>query len=92
MEYTRKTIALLLERDIGYLSEITGCDIPDNSTVDAVIAIIYNKTQEAKKEQFDYTCKKCNSRDVIARNEQLRSADEGSTTVYKCNSCGYRWH
>jgi DNA-directed RNA polymerase subunit M/transcription elongation factor TFIIS len=93
-KYSRDTIELLLQRDIKYLSELAGCDIPHGSTVDTVIDIIYSKSKNKKteKEQHNYTCKKCHSNSVVMREEQLRSADEGSTTVYKCDSCGYKWY
>jgi DNA-directed RNA polymerase subunit M/transcription elongation factor TFIIS len=34
------------------------------------------------------TCPQCNSNDVISREVQLRSADEGMTMIYICNHCG----
>lgn len=89
--YSRETIRLLLERDKKYLSELIGIDISEDCTVDTVMATIYEK-RETKTEPQGPACKKCNTKNVVTRQEQLRSADEGSTTVHKCESCGYRWY
>jgi DNA-directed RNA polymerase subunit M/transcription elongation factor TFIIS len=34
-----------------------------------------------------YRCAKCGSRKVITSQEQIRSGDEGATTVYNCQVC-----
>jgi DNA-directed RNA polymerase subunit M/transcription elongation factor TFIIS len=34
-----------------------------------------------------YTCKFCQSNDVIERSEQLRSMDEGETVIKYCRHC-----
>lgn len=36
-------------------------------------------------------CKQCTKRSVFFQNIQLRRADEGMSTLYKCRSCGYSW-
>lgn len=39
--------------------------------------------------ESEYKCKKCNSKRIITNTKQLRSCDEGATTIYSCNDCGY---
>lgn len=36
-------------------------------------------------------CKKCKKYQVDIKTKQVRSADEGETTFYKCRNCGYQW-
>lgn len=38
-----------------------------------------------------YVCKKCGSKKVTTTQEQLRSGDEGATTIYECYECENTW-
>jgi DNA-directed RNA polymerase subunit M/transcription elongation factor TFIIS len=53
--------------------------------------------EDAAKDPLDsipdgpYTCAKCSSKKILVTQEQLRSGDEGATTMYECKSCGKIW-
>ena len=100
-DYTKRTIELLLERDRNYLREIL-CDIcsrPNNVpaeldlNMDNVSAIIANQRPYIAKlhKSSIYKCT-CGSDNVITREAQTRSADEGSTVYCVCNKCGHSWN
>ena len=91
-DYTRKTVKLLLERDRAYLSELVGQPIHKDTTVDEVCEIIadQNKADTTSHASSIYKCR-CGSNLVVVREVQLRSADEGSTIVHICKSCGHKW-
>jgi DNA-directed RNA polymerase subunit M/transcription elongation factor TFIIS len=36
-------------------------------------------------------CKRCKEYQVDTFTKQMRSGDEGETTIYKCRNCGYGW-
>ena len=36
-------------------------------------------------------CTKCKKYQVDIKTKQVRSADEGETTFYKCRNCGHQW-
>jgi DNA-directed RNA polymerase I subunit RPA12 len=38
------------------------------------------------------TCEKCGCEEVRFYTQQTRGADEGSTVVYTCPKCGFRWN
>lgn len=38
-----------------------------------------------------YICPKCNQEKVFATQRQVRSADEGATSFFRCCNCGYIW-
>lgn len=39
----------------------------------------------------EHQCIKCKSRKVLTTQEQIRSGDEGATTVYNCQNCSHSW-
>ena len=39
-----------------------------------------------------YRCSKCKSTDISVVMRQTRSADEGASAFFTCNSCGNKWH
>lgn len=39
-----------------------------------------------------FECKRCNSHDITFRQIQIRSADEGETSRFKCNGCQHVWY
>jgi DNA-directed RNA polymerase subunit M/transcription elongation factor TFIIS len=49
-----------------------------------------NKERKEEIPLSDYSCPKCNSRNVIESTAQLRSTDEGSNFIIDCNDCGAR--
>jgi len=52
-------------------------------------ALVEIKTRSAAKAAASFRkCPSCGSDNTIARSVQLRSADEGMTTLCICNSCG----
>ena len=100
-DYTKRTIELLLERDRKYLREIL-CDIcinpnkvpqEEDLNMDNVSAIIANQRPSMTKlhKSSIYKCA-CGSNNVITREAQTRSADEGSTIFCVCNKCGRSWN
>ena len=100
-DYTKTTIELLLERDKKYLREIL-CDIclsPDkvpqetDLNMDNVSAIIANRrpSQIQLHKSSIYKCV-CGSNNVVTREAQTKSADEGSTIFCVCNKCGIIIH
>lgn len=38
-----------------------------------------------------FECPKCHSKKVLTSQEQLRSGDEGATTIYHCQICKFSW-
>lgn len=48
-------------------------------------------SKKKNKANCNEKCYDCKTRNVTYRNEQLRSADEGMTTIYTCNDCGKIW-
>lgn len=42
--------------------------------------------------QITETCDKCGGDEVRFYTQQLRSADEGSTVFYTCQTCGNKWN
>jgi len=51
--------------------------------------IIEDKT----KNTFNVKCinKQCNSDNVYVESKQTRSADEATTKIYECLTCGQKW-
>ena len=57
-------------------------------------AELFAKSMELSKyvkNTFGVICPKCHSDQIFESEIQTRSADELSTLVYRCNSCGYIW-
>ena len=90
--YSRAVIKLLLERDRAYLSELVGADVPESATVDMVCMMITDSKGREKIGHVSsiYRCK-CGSNNVVLREVQTRSADEGSTVLHVCKNCGHAW-
>ena len=94
-EYTLRTVKLLMERDKGYLTEILrklNVKADASSSAEDIVGLMSSQ-EEAKPvvhESSIFKCA-CGSGSVTAKEIQLRSADEGSTTVYLCRACGNRW-
>ncbi len=100
-DYSKRTIELLLESDRKNLREIL-CDIcgspnkvpsEKDLNMDNVSAIIANRRPSIAKlhKSSIYKCM-CGSDNVITREAQTRSADEGSTVYCVCNKCGRSWN
>ncbi len=93
MDYTRRTVQLLLERHPEYLEKrLASIGIsfdPKTDTADSVTASIARRNHAERKRHTSsiYTCK-CGSNNVVTREVQTRSSDEGSTIVYICEKCG----
>lgn len=45
---------------------------------------------EVKGARIKMKCPKCGAEGMLYNTAQLRSADEGQTVFYSCDSCGYR--
>jgi DNA-directed RNA polymerase subunit M/transcription elongation factor TFIIS len=91
MDYTRKTVELLMERYPEYLAEML-CGITidlQKETAESITAMIAHRNLAEVKhhESSIYTCK-CGSNFVVTREVQTRSSDEGSTIVHICEKCG----
>ena len=39
----------------------------------------------------EHQCTKCKSHKVLTTQEQIRSGDEGATTMYNCQNCSHSW-
>lgn len=96
-KYSIDTIELLLKDDRGYLVEILRnleitVDDPSSLTIESVCVLLAAQKGESHTthESSIYACK-CGSKKIIAREMQLRSADEGSTITYICRDCGNCW-
>jgi DNA-directed RNA polymerase subunit M/transcription elongation factor TFIIS len=97
MDYTLSTVKLLLERDRSYLMEILdklGIDVHENEAITAenIVKLISNQDEQkpVAHESSIYVCK-CGSRSVTTKEVQLRSADEGSSIINFCRTCGHKW-
>jgi DNA-directed RNA polymerase subunit M/transcription elongation factor TFIIS len=47
--------------------------------------------KEVVPESSVYRCHKCKGNRIEIIQNQTRSADEGTTTFYKCSECGHGW-
>ena len=101
-DYSEATIQLLLKKDRKYLSLILqkyAEDVPDDNEITAeyakkVIMSVSKTNANILDEAINssiYVCKKCGLKNVVSRERQTRSSDEGSTIVFICKSCNYRW-
>jgi DNA-directed RNA polymerase subunit M/transcription elongation factor TFIIS len=94
--YTRDTIKLLLERDPVYLNEILseiGIRVDLSKETPESLTILVGRRKIPTKLQHVssiYACK-CGSNNVVTREVQNRSADEGSTVIHICQDCGNRY-
>ncbi len=94
--YTRATVKKLLELYPEYLEEILlkqglKIDVNKYSAEDISAMIAYQRhAEEALHESSIYTCK-CGSKNVVTREVQTRSADEGSTILHICMKCGAKY-
>lgn len=57
-----------------------------NETIRLKTSIIENNVSNT-----DVACPKCGQKNVFAITKQLRSGDEGATTMFTCNECKYTW-
>ena len=66
-----------------------------NAIVDQELPIeLFQKAAEIAgkvKNTFDIKCPKCKSDQVYEKAVQLRSADEVSSLIYECLTCGNKW-
>ena len=100
--YSEATLQLLLRNDRKYLASILrnyAEDVPDDNKITAEYAkkvimsvsrINANHLDKTIKSSI-YVCEKCGLRNVVSRERQTRSSDEGSTIVLVCKSCNHRW-
>ena len=103
-DYSEATIQLLLKKNIRYLSLILkkyANDVPDDEKITAEYArkVIMSVSETSinplneKIRSSIYVCKKCGLKNVVSRERQTRSSDEGSTIYFFCQSqsCKYSW-
>lgn len=57
-----------------------------NETIRLKTSIIENNVSNT-----DVACPKCGQKNVYAITKQLRSGDEGATTMFTCNECKHTW-
>lgn len=86
--YTRKCVEYLRQHDPSLLEKyLNRCGVHD-------IRELYVKkpVEETKvQEESIFSCPKCEKNDVSFIEKQLRSADEGASIYFRCNSCGHNW-
>lgn len=92
--YSQKTLQALLVEDKAYLQELLqelGIQIT-NQTAEEIGKLLDTQRSDSSgvHESSIYTCK-CGSNNVIIRDIQTRSADEGSTVLHICLKCGVKW-
>ena len=58
--------------------------IPISAFIQEAITLMVKNTINIK-------CRKCGSDDVYCESKQLRSADEATTKLYTCLTCGNKW-
>lgn len=56
-----------------------------------ISAFIQETIKLMVKNTINIVCKKCGSDDVYCESKQLRSADEATTKIYTCLTCGNKW-
>lgn len=77
--YSKKCFEYLRDNHPGYLEEI---GFPtEESILSLKEKVIITKQSESHK------CKNCNSTNTQIHHQQLRSADEGTTSILYCNNC-----
>ena len=93
-DYFEATIQLLLEKNRKYLSSIRkkyATNVQDDDQITAEYArvvimsvsnINFNPSNKTRNSSI-CVCKKCGQKDVVSRERQIRSSDEGSTIVLK---------
>ena len=64
-------------------------NIADNALL-SVINERKNQTISSKVSKL-YTCSECNRSETFITEVQLRSADEGKTTIITCSYCSHEW-
>jgi DNA-directed RNA polymerase subunit M/transcription elongation factor TFIIS len=94
-DYSQQTIKLLLETDKTYLFRLLrqlDIEVDDDDDEKQIGQMLENqKTIDPILHKSSiYTCQ-CGSNNVITREIQTRSADEGSTIVHICLKCSRTW-
>ncbi len=51
----------------------------------------HNIKKKQKAINMDYTCQKCKNQGVYIEKKQLRSLDEGKTSIFTCVKCQFNW-
>jgi DNA-directed RNA polymerase subunit M/transcription elongation factor TFIIS len=52
--------------------------------------LVGNENVSARMDEDSY-CHRCHSRRISAETKQMRKADEGATTIFRCLECQHTW-
>jgi DNA-directed RNA polymerase subunit M/transcription elongation factor TFIIS len=63
----------------------------DINTLEDIERIFFPKKEDVEQEASSFVCRKCKSNMVIFVQKQIRSTDEGVTTIFTCTSCKNVW-
>lgn len=95
-DYSQKTIQLLQVANASYLKELLNKigihtdELSDSKKIGKLIANQNMVSTELHKSSI-FACKICGSNNVITREIQMRSSDEGSSIIHICLKCGNKW-
>ena len=98
--YIKSTIGrnISIHKDPQSIDDLYNTYIEENAK-DSYFIYKKDEFKQFRKKEADivqledtvYQCNKCKSRKIFVKQLQLRSGDEGATTIYDCSNCGNTW-
>jgi len=77
--------------ECGYKEPIKGKDVIESSTPDGEDIAIVGGDLAVLPKSKDVVCEKCGYTEAYYYRQQTRSADEPTTTIYRCCKCNHSW-
>jgi DNA-directed RNA polymerase subunit M/transcription elongation factor TFIIS len=79
----------LINKLKSYLPASVIGDIDKIRTAEDVAKLFSEEDTVDVSDSSYFRCQKCSSRKVLVDQRQMRSADEGATTILSCKNCGH---